>query len=214
MKSLLSKIATVSAGLTLLLALASCQKPQDNTLPLPAQTVVLGHEAGSQGTVSITFNGNWNAECQDNRFSVSPLSGNGGDTEITVTAETANPGLGERTSSFTVTDAETGNASVYIVQKGTPQIRPAAVTYSASASASSIAVEIDANTELTYSENVDWIGISATGISDSTLLGDGRTYSDSLRHTLTLSLDENTGDGSRSAVLTLSAEGVDDVEIP
>ena len=104
-------------------------------------------------------------------------------------------------------------ASVYIVQKGTPQIRPVLSALSSSAAATGITVGADANTPLTYSVNADWLEISSVEVSDSTLLGDGRTRSDSLRYSLSVNLEANTGDSPRNAVLTLMAEGKDTVEI-
>lgn len=213
MKSLLTR-TVVSAGVILLLALASCEDRQDNSLPpIPVQTAILNWEQGSQTAVPYAFSGSWQAECTDSRFSVSPISGNGSETELTVTAETANSGLSERTSSFTVIDGDSAPASVYIVQKGTPQIRPVLSALSSSAAATGITVGADANTPLTYSVNADWLEISSVEVSDSTLLGDGRTHSDSLRYSLSVNLEANTGDSPRNAVLTLMAEGKDTVEI-
>lgn len=172
---------------------------------------IVGSESGSADTAELSFSAPWQLSVPAGGFQVSPESGPEGEVVLTVTAETANGRIGERESSFTITDGTT-EALYRIIQKGTPQLVPQTLSVSMSSKVSQTTLAVDGNVSFETSVSADWLEVLSVTASDPVALSDGQTLSDSLRYIVAFQASENTTDAERTAVITLSSE-TGDVEV-
>lgn len=213
----LIQILKAAALLVMAGGLLSCSQDDGGEYIPPDSGVVfiVGGEAGSSDTAALSFSAPWQLETRADGFQVSPESGSAGDVSLTVTAAETNVLIGEREASFSITDGST-EALYRIVQKGIPQLRVVSGEAEAPAQASQVVVMLDANVpfEVVVAETDGWIEVKDVAASDAVLLSDGKTYSDSLRYTVTLLLSENTSDAERTAAVRFVFEtGEQEVEV-
>ena len=207
-----SKVNIRKAAALLLIAggLLSCSDDNGGGEYIPPDSgvvFVLGGESGSTDTASLSFSSPWQVAVQPDGFEVTPASGDAGDVVMTVTSPASNPRVGEAEASFTVTDGST--ESVYrIIQKGTPQLRIVSESLSVPSKASQAEIVLDGNIpfEVTVAETDSWIELGNVTASESVLLSDGETYSDSLRYTVPVTVLSNESGVERTASVTFTTE--------
>jgi hypothetical protein len=145
---------------------------------------------------SIKSNTNWTASSDQSWLKVSPTSGNG-NKSLDIMAE-ANTSFTLRKATITVAVNDTVKQLINVTQEAT--VRKLAVSQNKiileQTDNSKSSVSILANLPWTITSDQNWLSIN-------TISGDGN-------QTVTFSASENTNFGSRTAVVTISAEGVHD----
>lgn len=202
------------------MALVSCDPSGSNTgngggEELPPEdsgvTVVIEAGEGSEAVAAYEFASDWEVLSADGGYEVSPSSGKAGAAELTVSATNANPGLGEREAEFSISDG--GQETIFhVVQRGTPQLVLSATQYEMAQASGKIEIVLDGNVPFEAETAADWLEITDTAQSDSVLLSDGRTYSDSLRSVITVQASANESSEAREATVTLTA-GTQEYEV-
>lgn len=170
---------------------------------LPDAAFVLDAGAGSSAAATCTFADAWQAEPGSDAYEIAPASGAAGTFELVVRAKEANEAIREREESFTI---QTGGSEkrLHIIQRGMPGIVPVSPTYTIAPDARSLEILLDANVAFSAESDADWVEVAEVKHSDPVLLQDGKTYSDSLRSSLTLRIGENREPRERTARLSLS----------
>ena len=165
-------------------------------------TFILGYEEGSTAEHSYTFTDTWEVTSVPEGLSVYPMSGESGTAVLTVTALTDNPAIGERVSTFTILSGN--EAAMTVIQRGTPGLLPGNTSYSVSDMADTIEIQVGANITFSAAGEEEWIEIISVNASDSILLSDGKTRSDSLLYNVTVGIQANSGNEERAGTVLLS----------
>ncbi len=165
------------------------------TLSILPTTLDIGATEGSTATFNITSNTNWTILSDQDWLSVSPASGTG-DSIITVTAQ-ANPLSTTRTAIVTVSGSGVTSQTVTVTQAAgaaTLSILPTTLDIGAT-EGSTATFNITSNTNWTILSDQDWLSVNpASGTGDSII---------------TVTAQANPSASARTAIVTVSATGVD-----
>ena len=178
----------------------------EDTLPeVSVGSAVIGHRAGDYGTVSCSFAGTWQVAEGCGGFDISPVSGTSGAADITVTATEDNPRLSECEATAVI--ADNGHEyTLHIIQKGSPGLFLPDTELNISDKGGNLDISVDGNVDFEVTSDADWAKTVSTTASEPVTLSDGMTLSDSLRYTVTVSIDPNGSGTERTAKLTLSSQ--------
>ena len=113
-------------------------------------------------TLTLTFSTNkaWTATSSEEWLTISPDSGEGGNSTVTVSIA-ANEGYDERSATVTVTcDKDSKTVTVTQKQKGALVLTPETITVPAEGK--SLTVKLMTNVEVTAASDVDWITVAQT----------------------------------------------------
>lgn len=185
----------------LALLAVSCTEEDRETL-MTDVTFLIDCEEGSSAAQSCTFPERWQVMSVPEGFTVSPMSGESGTVSLTVTALADNPAIGEKVATLTVLSGQ--EIGMTVIQHGSPGLRPEKTSYNVSDAADTIEIRVGANVSLSSASDDGWIEIISTEASDSCLLSDGRTYSDSLMYSIYVGFSANTDNAERTGTVTLS----------
>ena len=191
-----------TAGLSA--ALTSCTEGGQNTL-IQGTSIMLPNAADTTITVPIEFESAWQASCNADWFSIVPLSGEAGTTDITIKCLQYNEDMAERVGTFTIISG-TEETTYYVIQDVNPGFE-LADSYSFSGSElSGTEFEFMANVgDVTITSSSDWLTFGEiSSISD--LLADGTTASKYKTYTASMSIAANTGEEARLARVTFTGE--------
>lgn len=141
-----------------------------------------------------------------------PTESNGTTDTVTVTALSRNTQIKERESTITFTLNSTEEVSCKVIQRGTDNISFQTVgAYALPTDGSSITMPIEGNIPFDpsyLSIDTDWLTFdSITGISDSTLLSDGKTMSRYYTAEIIMTVKGNETSGIRSCDVVLDIPG-------
>ena len=165
------------------------------TLSILPTTLDIGATEGSTATFNITSNTNWTILSDQDWLSVNPASGTG-DSIITVTAQ-ANPLSTTRTATVTVSGSGVTSQTVTVTQAAgaaTLSILPTTLDIGAT-EGSTATFNITSNTNWTILSDQDWLSVNpASGTGDSII---------------TVTAQANPSASARTAIVTVSATGVD-----
>lgn len=171
-------------------------------------TFVLGHETGNSATCEYVFNSDWEVISGAEGYSISPSAGKAGEASLNVSADNTNTELHEAEAEFSISDGEQEKI-FHIIQRGSPQLIIERTSYEMAPSAGKIDIALDGNVDFTVSSEADWLEIGETDSSEPELLSDGRTYSNVLHSTVSISAQANTSTEARAAVVVFSSEAGD-----
>lgn len=206
-----------------LLALAACTpkvepdpEPEPDPAPVLGESVILTEEAGSSSTVNLNSSAGWTAVSEDDWFSVSPMGGFAGETELTVTAGSANSDIRERVGYFEITVEGEDPVRFYVIQRGARGLELTTTQYTAPGTAGEVEVEVWTNDELTAGFDQNWGEIADVEFGvETTLLDDGTTVSELQKARISLTLEENPDIfNSRSGSLSLKIASGDEKTVP
>ncbi|MBL7905747.1 MAG: T9SS type A sorting domain-containing protein, partial [Bacteroidales bacterium] len=147
------------------------------------------------GTTNFTVTSNTTWTAQSNAGWCTVTSGGTGNGTITATY-TANTELSSRTATITVSGNGANSQTVTVVQAGAaPALTVSPSSQSVTAAAGTTSFTVTSNTTWTAQSNAGWCTVTSGGTSNGALL---------------VNYEENTATSSRSAVITVSADGVAD----
>ncbi len=154
--------------------------------------VSAGSERGS-ASINITSNVSWTASSNQSWLTISPLSGNGnGELAGTVSENT---GTSSRTAEVTVSGIGVSPQKVTITQSGySPTLSISENSLSVGSEGGSGSIYVTSNVRWTASSNQSWLTLTP-----SSNFGNGD---------LSGTVSANTGTSSRTAVVTVSGDGV------
>jgi hypothetical protein len=165
------------------------------TLSILPTTLDIGATEGSTATFNVTSNISWTAASNQTWLAVSPASDTG-DSIITVTAQ-ANPLSTTRTAMVTVSGSGVTSQTVTVTQAAgvaTLSILPTTLDIGAT-EGSTATFNITSNTNWTILSDQDWLSVNpASGTGDSII---------------TVTAQANPSASARTAIVTVSATGVD-----
>ena len=195
----------------LALLAVSCTEEDRETL-MTDVTFLLGYEEGSSAAQSCTFPEKWQVMSVPEGFSVSPMYGESGTVILTVTALAHNQSIGEKVGVLTILSGK--EIGMNIIQRGTPGLRPEKTSYTVQDAGDTIEIRVGANVSFSAASDDGWMEVISTRASDSCLLSDGKTYSDSLMHSIYVGVAANTDNVGRTGTVTLSyGEEVTEISI-
>ena len=217
----MTKIRTIILSCACLLGMAamtSCTEGGDDQQPtLVGSSFFLPNSTEETVTVTMDFDGAWQISNNTSTwFSVSPLSGEAGSTDLTFTVFETNPDLSERVGGFVI-EVDGVGTQYYVIQDVTPGFNAPAKT-SVSGSAQEFVLNFYSNIEFEATTDADWLTIGDIAYEVSTL-ADGVTESKYRAYSINLSIAANDGevrdgvitltgnDDSTSATVTLSQMG-------
>ncbi len=163
----------------------------------PALTVSPSSQSvtAAAGTTSFTVTSNTTWTAQSNAGWCTVTSGGTGNGTITATY-TAHTELSSRTATITVSGNGANSQTVTVVQAGAaPALTVSPSSQSVTAAAGTTSFTVTSNTTWTAQSNAGWCTVTSGGTSNGALL---------------VNYEENTATSSRSAVITVSADGVAD----
>lgn len=217
----MTKIRTIILSCACLLGMAamtSCTEGGDDKQPtLVGSSFFLPNSTEETVTVTMDFDGAWQISNNTSTwFSVSPLSGEAGSTDLTFTVFETNPDLSERVGGFVI-EVDGVGTQYYVIQDVTPGFN-APENASVSGSEQEFVLNFYSNIEFEATTDADWITIGDIAYEVSTL-ADGVTESKYRAYSINLSIAANDGevrdgvitltgnDDSTSATVTLSQMG-------
>lgn len=166
----------------LLFSLFSCDEQGSEELALTGDaTFVLGYESGAETMTSVGFNESWEVVNVPTWCTVSPMSGEAGNVDITVTARSNNEEIPEREDVFKIRLASSQEVEYWIIQRGTPSVSVKHDAYYALPGGEDITVNIEGNIPLDESSVIpssDWVSVKSVELPEPALLGDGKTSSE------------------------------------
>ena len=182
--------------------------PDPDGKPLAGETVILPADASSPVTLNYNISGSWQVYSRIDWLQISPLSGFSGDSQLTLSARSANTGLAERTGSFDIIVNGTQRASFYAVQEGAEGLELLTETVSANGAAGQVVVYVNTNTEFTAEFDQNWAKVADIeyGLSSNTL-DDGVTVSKLQMARISLEVEANPGSSMRSGTLEINCGG-------
>ncbi len=164
-------------------------------LSVSATTLDVGYSAGSTETFDITSNISWNVNSDQAWLTPDPASGSN-DATITLTAE-ANPATSTRIATVTVSASGVESKTITVTQQAAPAVLSVSTTaldvgYSAGSTET-----FDITSNISWNVNSDQVWLTpnpASGSNDATI---------------TLTAEANPAASTRSAIVTVSASGVE-----
>jgi hypothetical protein len=169
--------------------------PQDSKCPTLIVTPENQNVTSSSGTTgfSVTSNVSWTAISSQAWCNVTP-SGTG-DGTITA-AYQSNPEAGSRTATITVSGPEVSDQVVTVTQLGTsPALIVTPLNRNVASSSGTTGFDVASNVAWTSSSDQAWCTVTPSGTGNGTI---------------TAAFQSNSGDGPRTATITVSGQGVSD----
>lgn len=204
-----------------LLALAACtERPADPDSeptgePVSSETVIVENEIGATTTLNYNFSGNWQISNSADWFSISPLSGFEGASELTLNVKSLNENPRERVGYFDINvGGEDAPVRICVIQKSNGGAELVSTNALAPAEGGDVSVEILATEEFTAEFDQAWATVSNIefGIGD-VVLEDGTTVSALKQARITISTEANDESAIRTASLNISCAG-NEYQIP
>lgn len=184
----------------------SCRKNGSDVLNLPQSPFVLDYRSGASASAEFVFDSDWHIGIEYNDlFVAEPDAGTAGTQKVSVKALEDNEGIMERVSVLTVETAASGKKDMYIIQKAKPGVKFQEQPFEIVADQEKASIYFDTNEKVEVTEDTDWMEIESVECSDSVMLPDGHTYSDSLRYRIGLSVQVNDGSEPRSSRIKVVA---------
>jgi len=187
---------TVSATGVASQTITVTQSAGDATLMVSSNNSSVGKAAGSTTAINVTSNTAWTATSNQTWLTVNPVTSTTGNATLTLTA-TENTTINTRTASVTISATGIASQTITITQEATlATLLVSENSVSVASNASSTAsITITSNTSWTASSDQVWLTVSQTSET-----GDG---------SLVFTAEANPTSSERSAIVTISAEGVE-----
>lgn len=166
-----------------------------NTFSVSPSTLNIAAAKGSTATFAINANTNWTVSSNQTWLTVSPASGNGNGT-VTVTGA-VNAATSERTALVAVSSAEGSSQTVTVIQAAAPKTLTVTQTNLdvSAIEGSTASFTIVSNTSWVVTSDKNWLTVSPAS-------GSGN-------RAVTIKVEANPLLTTRSAIVTVSASGVD-----
>ncbi|MDD6104430.1 MAG: Omp28-related outer membrane protein [Bacteroidales bacterium] len=213
-------LRTISFG-ALMLAMvsmfSSCNTVNEKEPDGPQASDVVFLDAAAQNVTEATldFPGDWQIIKTGDNFTVSPLSGFAGSNKLTFTTTKANESFAEVESTIVV-NVGTEHIRYYVFQRPAlgASCSPKTATFAGKGGELDLIVKASAPFEYSKGEGSDWFEVKSVAKIDSTLLADGKTYSQTKTYRVSISATENTGDYRESTISLKTTDGQSLAEIP
>lgn len=176
-------------------------------------TFILQNEDGAVTEKGISLNDGWTISNHTYWFSVSPMKGQLGDTEFTVTSLELNADALERVGTFDII-MQHDTVRCYVIQKsGKDSLSVPEKEYDFKSSEGKLAIRVYGNIQFDVKSETEWVKFSGIEKTDSILLSDGRTYSDFTGSDIMFDVEENVSAEERRQGKVIISTAKDKYEI-
>ena len=196
---------------------SSCDKVNEKEPDASQASGVVFLDAAAQNVTEATldFPGDWQIIKTGDNFTVSPLSGLAGSNKLTFTTTKANESIAEVESTIVV-NVGTEHIRYYVYQRPAlgASCSPKSATFAGKGGEQDLIIKASALFECSKGEGSDWFKVNSVEKIDSTLLSDGKTYSQTKTYRVSISADENPGNYRESAISLKTTDGQSLADIP